>query len=196
MVVRFKRPSDATPTQTADTTLQRQLEEVGVGVKQNKMGVIDNWKLNRRASQMQLDEQTEKMSAQKVESIATFLHSLKLQGTALRTAISRVYGDLIVAEMQAMGECHSAAVQAQKSAQMVASLANLLSKNEDIDQVERFYAAGKISADDAAAMIAQIVDWHVAAEERLAKMCQAVADTTDSVYQSGFAPVNHRFGKH
>lgn len=53
------------------------------------------------------------------------------------------------------------------------------------------HAAGKISQADATAMINQVVDWHVDCEERLEAVNKAIADTTDRVYMSGLAPVDH-----
>lgn len=196
MAVHFKKgPAQSSgQSSVADQAVQGQMQQL-LGSQKPDLGLYGNFVRRSRERAISLAEETRKREVESLEGLATHEHAVSSQGIAIRTALSRVYGELIVAEAQAMGESHAAAVQAQKLAHMSASLANLLSKNEDIVQIRSLHASGQISADDATNFINQIIDAHVDAEERLAAMHQAVADTTDRVYQSGFAPVNHVIGK-
>lgn len=194
MAVHFQRSTQTgaqQPSSAVADTVQNQLQQLTPTPRNADLGFWGNRKLKKAQREVALEDERRKLEIDSREAIATYGHGVKLNGVAIRTALSRIYGDVIVAEMQAMGECHAAAVQAQKVSSMSASLFNLLSKNEHITEVRQLADAGKISAADATAMINQVIDWHVDCEERLAVVNHAIAQTTDRVYMSGLAPVDH-----
>lgn len=187
----FKKHTGIPSMSGANPMLQGQLQNIAPAPRPDNLGWFGNRKLRQAQREVILTEEKQKMAVDTREALATYEHAATQQGLATRTSISRIYGDLIAAELGVMGECHAAAVQAQKVARISATMVNVLSKNEHIAQVRDNHQKGLLTTDDADALINQIIDQHMGSEDRLDAMSQAVADTTDRVYMSGLAPVKH-----
>lgn len=134
MATHFQRSNQGgSPTSSAiESALQTNLQQITPAARNTELGFFGERKLKKERRDVILAEERRKLEIDSREAIATYEHGVGVQGIAIRSALSRIYGQAIVAEMQAMGEGHAAAVQVQKLLKSSASLVNLLSKTSKL----------------------------------------------------------------
>lgn len=196
MAIHFKKNESAELLKggNLEEGLLKQIQQTLTRSDSSNLGFFRNRKLKNRVGDIRLEEETRKAELQSEEALATFKHAQTTLAAAERLALSRLIGGAVVAEVEAMGECYAAAVHAQTDARKAASWANLLARNADVGTIQKALQNGDISQDDAVAMVMAAQDRHISAEERLEKMANAVAETTDRVYQNGLLPA-HRINQ-
>lgn len=186
-------PFIKTPPQSATTTQSEvKAKNRDVSMMQDApLSFFQSRRLKKASDTARVEQGIADIQAVKTEAIATAVLNASLQGSTVRTALSRKHGENLSAEISAIGDSHTAVVLTQRESRVSASMANLLERNAEIKEVRQRLAKGEISEQDAEDMINGIVQLHIEAETRIDGMYTTTSNATDSVFKAGMAPIKH-----
>jgi hypothetical protein len=162
----------------------------------NALGFFQKRDLKRHQNEALVDFEKQKTSVLHAEAVATLGFAVALQGTLARTALARVNGELLAAQMTAMSESHRAVVLEQSDGRYTGAVMNQQVCNEHVADLQARFTRGEISAEDAQALAHTATDLRADVEARLDGMYQETAQTTDRVFKGGFVQVNNKMLGH
>lgn len=162
----------------------------------NELGFFQKRDVKRHQNKNMVAFEKTKTDVLHAEAVATLSFAAELQGTLARTALARVNGELLAAELTAMSESHRAVVLEQSDSRYTGSVMNQQLCKEHIDDLQARYTRGEISAEDANALMQTATGLRSDIEARLEGMYQDTAQTTDRVFKGGFVQVNKKMLKH